>query len=110
MTVISDGNERFYKKTVLDWDRDGDTDSGTASLYVRVDGEEVLDGSVEGSSNSGSKDHEWEGALTVTSDDAERFYTALTLDELSGLGQRRDSWRGGARDADQRREARGRRL
>ena len=51
MTVISDGNERFYKKTVLDWDRDGDNDSGTASLYVRIDGEKVLDGSVGGSSN-----------------------------------------------------------
>ena len=88
LTFISDGTERFYKKTALDWDRDGDNDSGTASLYVRIDGEKVLDGSVAGSSNSGSKDHEWEGALTVTSDSAEKFYTALTLDELSGFDQR----------------------
>ena len=78
MTLISDGNERFYKKTVLDWDRDRDTDtdSGTASLYVRIDGEKVLDGSVEGSSKWGLSSsklggkggkNDWEGALTVTS-------------------------------------------
>ena len=46
MTFISDGTERFYKKTVLDWGSEGDNDSGTASLYVRVDGEKVLDGSI----------------------------------------------------------------
>ena len=69
-TVIADGNERFYKKTVLDWDRDKETTTAARRRSTSASTARRSWTAALREARIGTKDYEWEGTLTITSDDA----------------------------------------